>query len=384
MKRFVGPFVFLAAALFLAVSSNESYNLLPKHFSLQGVHPSASGFVMSFSGLGGIIVLPFLAFFIDHFRARTILTVALLFIILTPLLYFLPVPAVELYAIPRGIQGAMFSILMVSFTAAVSHSLPEGKRSHGLALFGLMGQAGGLTAVALGEPIFDAGGLRWLYIFSFSLSALALISIRLFPEERKIHVGEQPKLSDFATVLGRRSMIPPLFWIFILGSAFGTIQAFLPDVVLERGLGMVRPFYIAYPVTTAVVRIGFGRWFDRFPLRWVVLIPLILIPASQFAVFYAPGIAWIAFSGFCYGVSHGVMFPAIMGHLLDRSPSHFRGRMSSVFNMLFSAGLFASGNLGRAFIRTSAADAFFGMMILSLSGVLLLIALQFRKTVSPQ
>ncbi|AFG36268.1 MFS transporter [Spirochaeta africana] len=369
---------FLAGAMFAGVSGNESFNLLPKHFALQGIHPAVTGFIMSFTGIGGIVVLPFLAFFVDHFRAKDILTVAVLLNILVPLIYFLPVPAAELYAVPRALQGSLFGIMMVGFNAALGHSLPPGNRSRGFALFGLMGQAGGLTAIAVGELIFDAGGLSRLYLFSFLLFSCSLLLVRLFPEEKHQQHATDPRLRDFVEVLGRRSMLPPLFWIFILGSGFGTMLAFLPDLVLERNLAMVRPFYIAYPITVAAIRISLSQYFDRFPLYRVLLLPVAMIPLSMLAVNAAQSIVLLAVAGICYGIAHGVMFPTLMGHLMDRSPVHFRGRMSLVFNLMFSFGLFVAGNIGRLFIDESVQGAFTGMAVISSLGLLLLLGVWLR------
>lgn len=372
-------FLLLAGGLFAAVTGNESYNLLPKFFSLQGYHPARTGFIMSFSGLGGVLVIPFLAFIIDHFRAKTILTFAVFMGASVPLLYFVPVPAAGLYGLPRAMQGALFAIIMVSFTAAVSHSLPEGKRSRGFALFGLMGQMGGLVSVAVGEPVFDSGGLRWLYIFSLIMFGLSLTMVRLYPEQKRLHSGAQPRLRDFAEVLGTSSMLLPLFYVFILGSGFGTMMAFLPDLVIERGLGIVRPFYIAYPITVAAVRLGLSHLFDRYPLHRVLLLPLIMIPLSMLTVYAAQSLMWLAAAGAGYGMAHGVMFPTLMGYLMDRSPVHFRGRMSSVFNLMFSFGLFISANLGAVFIADSAESAFLGMAVVTSTGVVLLLWSWLRR-----
>ncbi|MFW5800619.1 MAG: MFS transporter [Spirochaeta sp.] len=367
---------FLAGALFAGVSGNESFNLLPKHLALEGIHPAVTGFIMSFTGVGGIIVLPFLAFFVDHFRAKDILAAAILLNIAVPLLYFVPMPAAELYAVPRALQGSLFAIMMVGFNAALGHSLPAGNRSRGFALFGLMGQAGGLTAIAIGELIFDAGGLSRLYIFSLTLFMLSLVLLRLFPEKKHQHNGTDPKLSDFGEVFSDRTFLAPLFWVFVLGSGFGTSLAFLPDLVLERGLGMVSPFYIAYPVAVTTIRLGFSRHFDRFPLRKVLCIPILMVPVGLLSAYFAQGVVLLAAAGACYGIAHGVVFPTLMGYLMDRSPVHFRGRMSLVFNLHFSLGLFAAGNLGRLFIvGESVQGAFLGMAGITSLGFVLLVVL---------
>ena len=174
-------------------------------------------------------------------------------------------------------------------------------------------------------------------------------------------------------------MFLPLFWVFSLGSGFGTILAFMPDLVLERGIGVVRPFYLAYPAAVATVRLGFGHLFDRHSLPRVVLLPLAMLPACMIFIWQADSWLLLAAAGAAYGIAHGVLFPALMGYLMDNSPPHFRGRMSLVFNMCFSGGIFGAANIGGLFVDGSVQPVFFWMALYTAAGLFLLAGRQVAR-----
>ena len=366
-------FFLLGAAMYFGVSASESFNLLPKHFSLQGISPVRTGFIMGWTGAGALLVLPFLAAVVDRFRAGRILAVAMLVGMAVPALYFLPVPDSAFFAIPRAVQGALFAVMTISYNAALGRVLPAGSRARGIALFGLIGQAGGLTAAAVGEIMFDSGGLTRLYIFSFCLFALALISALLYPARPPVEKNSRSSWREFIEVLGHRHYILPLFWVFTLGAGFGTFVAFLPDLVLARGIGLVRPFYIAYPIMVALLRLSVSQLFDRYKLVYVLAIPLAVLPLSLLSAYLAGGYTLLALAGAGYGVAHGVIFPRIMGYLMDCSPERFRGRMSLAFNMMFSLGLFVSANLGGFVAEKSVSGVFLAMAGFTSLGFFLLL-----------
>ncbi|MEA1911017.1 MAG: MFS transporter [Spirochaetota bacterium] len=136
-------FIFLAFALYAGVAGHEGFSLLPKHFSLLGYSPGTSGFIMSFTGLGGMLFVPFLALFVDNFRHKYILVAGFLIYSLSAFCYFLEPADPRMFAIPRLFQGGMITVIMASLIAVVSHALPPEQRSRGYALVGVLGQLNG-------------------------------------------------------------------------------------------------------------------------------------------------------------------------------------------------------------------------------------------------
>jgi len=365
-------FVILAFSLYTGVTGNDSYNLLPKHFEIIGFSASETGFIMGFTGIGAMLMLPFVALFIDHFRQKRILTGALIIQLCIPLFYFLEVPFPRLYAAARFVQGGTFSVMMISYTAALSFIIPSDRRSWGYAIFGIMGQLGGLTSFALGESIYDAYGFFPLYVFTLVLFGISITLIQFFPEKKNFDDSQKPKLSDFGAVFKQKQLYPALYWILILGLAFGTMLSFIPKIIMERGLEKVGPFFIAYPLTVALLRLTLGSFFDRFSKKIVLFIPIIMVPVSLFMVSIVHSYALLIIAGICYGVAHGVMFPVLLAYLMEHAPVQFRARMSLIFQFLFNFGLFLSANIGGYIAEISVRWTFIGMALFSITGVLLL------------
>ncbi len=375
MSKMINRVTIAYSMSFLFTMKGKSvYELLPKHFNLSGYSPAQIGFVMSFTGLGAMLILPFLLFVVDRFKNKSILSITLILHIVIPLLYFVPFYYPTLYAIPRFFQGGFFAVLLISYWAGLSYVLPHDQRYHGFALFGSMGQIGMLISVGIGEFIYDAHGFFWIYIFGSGLFAFSLLLLQSFPESKYAPDTTKPKLQDILIVLKQRQIYPLFFWIFILGYGFGSMTVFIPKVVLSAGLSQIKPFYIAFPLTVLFLRFTSSHLFDRVPKDLIVAIPMIVLPASMITVSYIRSNFLLVISGILYGFSHGILFPVLYAYLLEYSPLSFRGRMSLFFHFMYNLGIFFASNAGgliaeisiRLTFRIGAAFLTLGFLVLIL------------------
>ncbi len=368
-------YITIALSFYLAITGNDSYDLLPKHFELNGFSPATTGLIMSFTGLGGMLILPFLFFVVDVFKKKSILTAALLLQAVIPLFYLVPLPQNVLYAVPRLFQGSMAAVVLINFTTVQSYVIPPEKRSRGFALFGIMGQLGLFSSILFGEILYDAFGFLALYLFTAVIFIGAAIVLQFFPENKYLEKHPLPRFSDFLTVLRQKEVYPALFWIFILGSGFGTILSFLPKVVLDAGLKQIRPFYIAFPITVIILRFTVSSYFDRLHKHTVLFLPLLLLPLSLALSTFIKNYTVLIITGILYGFSHGILFPVLLAYLIDYSPFNFRGRMSLLFQLFFNLGIFISSNIGGILAGYSVSLTFFVMAGCTSAGILLLICL---------
>ncbi|AHC16779.1 MFS transporter [Salinispira pacifica] len=366
-------FIFLAFALYAGVAGHESFTLLPKHFSLLGYSPGTSGFIMSFTGLGGMLFMPLLALFVDNFRQKYILMAGYLIYGLSALCYFLEPSDPRLFAIPRLFQGGMITVTMVSLTAAVSHVLPPEQRSRGYALFGVLGQLGAMTGVSTSEWLFDSFGFPAFIIFASGALGVAAVSSLIFPEKRPDLGHEKPKPRDFLDALKNRSIYPFLYLALILGTGFGTMLGFLPDMVLLRDVGVIKPYYVAYPATVITIRLVASHWFNKFSARRILFVPLLMIPSALLLVASLQTTMGLIAAGIAYGVAHGVLFPVLQAELINRSAPNFRARMALLFQFMFNGGIFLAANFGGFLADRSLVLTFASMAAIGLSALPVLI-----------
>jgi MFS family permease len=273
----------------------------------------------------------------------------------------------------------MIAVTMIGFTTALSYVASAERRSRAFALLGIMGQFGLFAGIFVGEHLYDTFGFLALYLFTLFLYLSSLTLVQFFPESTFIHNYQEPKLSDFVAVFRQKAAYPVVFWIFILGSAFGTMVSFVPKIVLSAGLDFIKPFYIAFPLTVILVRATLSHFFDRFPKHRVLFLPLVLIPVSLYTVTFVTNYAILVLAGALYGMCHGVMFPVLLAYLLDYAPVNFRGRMNIIFQLFFNLGIFLSANIGGLIAEISVELTFRSMAIFTVSGIALLVFLQMRK-----
>ena len=363
-------FLILWFGLLLGGSGQELYNLLPKHFELQGFAPETVGFIMSFTGSGGLVVLPLLALFIDRFEKRRILIAVLCAHALAPLFYLIPIEPRFLYFLPRLLQGMQISIMMITFTALLSYVVAPERRAQGYAVFGVMGQLGLFLGVNLGELVYDARGLPAAYLLSllFFVSAILVLRGLREPEESR---GTQLSLKEgFREILRKPGIISTFFRITLLGFGFGFLLAFVPKIALTGGLERVAPFYVGYPLSVIAVRLTGSAFFDRLPRNLVLFPPLIVLPL---VFLIAVGLASpfeLALIGVLYGIAHGILFPMLMSFLMNSSSPAFRGRASVVFHLFFSGGMFLAANAGGLLIGISLPFALYLSALITAGGLL--------------
>ena len=379
-------FLTLWFGLFFGIAGQEVYNLLPKHFELQNFAPETVGFIMGFTGFGGLFILPLLLLVIDRYSKRRILLFLLTLHAFIPLLYFLPLSPHYLYFFPRFLQGILISGLMISFTSLQSYVIEPERRGHGYAVFGIMGQLGLLTGVNLSELLYDRWGLTAAYLLSLALFGLAFLVVRSLQDpagsEGSVRLRGKASfggikgdtgvsvLAGFWKIMKKKGVYPILLRVVLLGFGFGFLLAFIPKIAFSGGLTKVRPFYTAYPITVLLVRIFASPYFDRLPRNLVQLPGLLALPAS-FILAVGADTGWkLALVGILYGVAHGILFPVLISILMNYADEDFRGRMSVFFHFFFNGGMFVAANAGGLLIAVSLPFALVLSALFSFTGLL--------------
>ncbi len=378
-------FLILWFGLLLGGAGQEVYNLLPKHFELQGFPPETVGFIMSFTGLGGILILPLCALFIDRLNKQKMLFGVIILHALTPLLYFIPMSPRSLYFIPRLLQGAQISLMMILFTALVSFVVVSERRVQGYAVLGIMGQIGLFTGMNSGEFFFDIFGFPAVYILSVFFFTGSILVLKMMPKAEQNSGGEipegLPRLSDFKVVITRKELFPVFYWIILLGFGFGFLLTFIPRIAFHGGLERVRPFYIAYPLTVLLVRSTVSSYFDRLPRSVVLIPPLVLLPLVFILATRVNSVLSLALVGVLYACAHSVLFPVLISILMNHSPVSFRGRMSVLFQLFLNGGMFLAANTGGLLMGISLYFALYVSAAFSATGLIVYVYISLHNKI---
>jgi MFS family permease len=313
----------------------------PRFLEDLGASEAEIGLIIGAAAASAIAVRPHLGRDLDRRGRRPILLLGGIVNVVVVALYpTVGSIGVWLYAIRIG-QG--FGVAL-SFTAIFTYAadlVPEAKRTHGLALFGVSG----LLPIALGGVVGDYVLERWsfdgLFVTSLVFGALALALSFTLPES-STPAGKEAEVSFLRPLLQRD--LRPIWWVTLVFTlALNAYFTFLRTFIDESGIGSVGGFFAAYAGTAMALRVVGGWVPDRIGLKRV-LYPALLIFAAGFVVLAnASGAAEIAVAGALCGTGHAYAFPILYAISFGRAASGDRGSASAIFTGLFDVGTLVGG-----------------------------------------
>ena len=349
-----------ATAWMVSLLSGLSFFLFvhfPRFLERLGASEVQIGLIIGSTALSAIAVRPHLGRDLDRRGRRPILLLGGIVNVIVMALY----PTVGslgpwLYTI-RIAHG--FGVAL-SFTAIFTYAadlVPEGKRTQGLALFGVSG----LLPIALGGVLGDFVLARWgfdgLFMSSLAFGAIALAMSFTLPES-STPVGKEGEVSFLRPLLQRDLL--PLWWITVVFTlSLNAYFTFLRTFVDQSGIGTVGGFFAAYAGTAMAVRIVGGWLPDRVGAKRVLYPALALFAAGFVVLATASGSPSILVAGALCGTGHAYAFPILYALSFGRARSSDRGSASAIFTGLFDVGTLVGGPLLGALVTWFGYSAMF-------------------------
>lgn len=264
-----GPFVALCVANFLAFLGVTMLFLLPVFLRGLGANESDIGLVMGAGQLGAAVAIPIVGVLSDRIGRRRFLLAGYVLLAggalglllvdeLGPLLYLL-----------RVIQGFGFAGCLVAGATMISDMAPPRRLAQAIGLYGVATLVTHALGPSIAEVISVSHGFRAVFIASFGFQLAGLLTSLRIRETR--HTGIQPVAQPLWRIAGRPELRMPLLAGVLQATSFGAVINFLPDYVSQHRLGRVSPYFIAYSLSSLVVRVGFGGLSDRVGRRRVAL-----------------------------------------------------------------------------------------------------------------
>lgn len=360
------PFVFCCLA---SLSQGMSFNLflhLPGYLNRLGAGDVQIGFIVGLTGASAVLARPPVGRAMDERGRRGVILSGNVLNTLVCGLY-LTVQAIGpwIYAL-RVLHGVSEAMLFTAFFTYAADQVPAGRRTQGLALFGVSP----MLSISLGGLLGDLLLARFDYAAVFAASVacalLALLfSLPLHDAPRAVH--EEEPARGFAAALRQPDLLP-LWWMGgIFAAALSSVFVFLKRYVMETGLSTVGEFFSAYTSAAIVLRVFFGWLPDRVgPKR--VLFPALACLATAFVLLGSaaePG--EVVLAGALVGVGHGLTFPILFGMLVTRAREAERGSALAIFTALFDLGLVLGGPLFGGVIRLLGFGAMFYVAALAVA-----------------
>lgn len=261
----------------------------------------------------------------------------------------------------RILHGLAEGMLFTGLFTYGADCVPPGRRTQGLAFFGVSAMAPIALGATLGEQILLRGDFQALFLVALGFAVASLVfSLPLHDVHRRGGGDEEDPSRGFLAALTQRELLP-LWWLGgIFAVALASVFTFLKRYVDETGNGTVSGFFNAYTAVALFLRIFLGWLPDRVgPLR--VLLPAMLCLATAFVLLaLADGPGDVVVAGTLFGMGHGFTFPILFGIVVTRARESDRGSAMAILTGLFDLGVVLGGPLFGAIISTWGFSAAFG------------------------
>jgi predicted MFS family arabinose efflux permease len=277
-------------------------------------------------------------------------------ILLLPLSHGLPVVLAVCAA-----RGAGLAISVVAGTVLAAALSPDGRRGEMLGLYGMAVSIPSILCLPAGVWLSDHFGFTPVFLISFALAPLALLTIPKLPTLR-------PETGQNGNVLSslKSSGVARQALIFMITTiAGGVFVTFLPISVSDDHRGVAAVALLGQAVATTASRWGAGRLGDRFgPAR--LLVPSMLLAAIGAACLIAIDSPIAVIVGMeLFGIGYGAAQNLTLTLMFDRVSRDDFNRVSALWNLAFDSGMgIGAVGFGYITIATGYPWAFAGIAVL--------------------
>lgn len=373
-RLFTRAFVFC----FLAnLAQSWSFNLflhLPGYLHQLGAGDVAIGFIFGASGFTAIAARPPVGRAMDTRGRRGVILWGNVVNVVAVSAYLGVHDVGPLIVAIRILHGLAEGMLFTGLFTYGADCVPPGRRTQGLAFFGVSGMAPIALGATLGEQILARWDYQALFLAAVAFALVSLVfSLPLHDVHHRSGEPMEPSRGFLAALTQRELM--PLWWIGgIFALALASVFTFLKRYVDETGNGSVSGFFNAYTAVALSLRIFLGWLPDRVGALRVLLPALVCLAAAFVLLALAQGPAEVAAAGTLFGIGHGFTFPILFGIVVTRARESDRGSAMAILTGLFDVGVVLGGPLFGAIIAGFGFTAAFGTAAALVGGGLVVFA----------
>lgn len=351
-------FVLCAAANFLQALAFNLFLHLPGFLKQLGAGEVGIGLLFGVTALAAIAVRPPLGRSLDrHGRRGVILCGGVLNTLVCSL--YLTVDAIGPWLVAvRLLHGFAEAMLFASLFTLAADGVPPGRRTEGLALFGVSGMLPISVAGLLGDAILARSSYAGVFLAAALLAASSLL-ISLPLRESRLRADGDPPSRGFLAAAGQHDLVPLWFIGTVFAMGLAGVFTFAKTFVLETGAGSLGVFLSAHAGAAILLRLFLAWLPDRVGPKRVLFPALASLALGLGCLAFARGSAEVAAAGALCGLGHGYAFPILSGLVVTRARAEERGAALSLFTALFDLGVVLGGPLFGAVVHAAGYAAMF-------------------------
>jgi MFS family permease len=305
------------------------------------------GIIMGSFAIGLLACRSYLGKLSDRKGRRYTMRIGLIVAAIVPLCYAL-LPSIPLLILFRAIHGISIAAFAASYSALVSDLAPIEQRGEIIGYMSLVNPLGLAFGPAIGGLMQEAWGYQPLFI---TASLLAFAGLLLTTQieaggsecDRKMATAAMVKPKFWQTFLNPRVRVPSTV-LLLVGLSFGTLSAFMPILMQQKHIAMnAGLFYIAAALSGFMIRFPIGRLSDQWGRGLFISIGIFFYGLSMAIIYFASHDYEFLLSGIAEGIGSGIVIPAIVALLADRTVPQERGYVFGTTWLGFDLGIAIAG-----------------------------------------
>ncbi|OYQ61870.1 MFS transporter [Pseudanabaena sp. SR411] len=338
--------IFLAG-LFFWSSMASQLPTLPLYIRTLTQSFDEIGIIMGSFAIGLLVCRAYLGRLADRKGRRYTMRIGLIVAAIVPLCYAL-LPSIPLLMLFRAIHGISIAAFAASYSALISDLAPIEKRGEVIGYMSLVNPLGLAFGPAIGGLMYEAWGYQPLFV-SASLLAIAglLLTTQIETEgnigDRQVASTTMKKAGFWQTFLNPRVRVPSTV-LLLVGLAFGTLSSFMPILMQQKHIALnAGLFYMAAALSGFIIRFPVARLSDEWGRGIFISIGIFFYGLSMAIIYFANHDYAFLLSGIAEGLGSGIVIPAVVALLADRTVPQERGYVFGMTWIGFDVGIALAG-----------------------------------------
>lgn len=305
------------------------------------------GIIMGSFAIGLLVFRSYLGKLSDRKGRRYTMRIGLIVAAVIPLCYAL-LPSIPLLMLFRAIHGISIAAFASSYSALIADIAPIEKRGEVIGYMSLVNPLGLAIGPALGGLMQEAWGYQPLFITASLLAFAGLllttqIEDKANESDRQTATTTVTKSKFWQTFLSSRVRVPSTI-LLLVGVAFGTLSAFMPILMQQKNISLnAGLFYMAAALSGFIIRFPVGRLSDKWGRGVFISIGICFYALTMGIICFASSNYQFLLAGVSEGLGSGILIPAIVALLADRTFPQERGYVFGMTWMGFDLGIAFAG-----------------------------------------
>jgi MFS family permease len=326
------------SSLLFSASFNMLIPELPEYLSNMG-GAEYKGLIIAFFTLTAGISRPFSGRLTDTLGRVPVMAVGSIVCFVCGILY--PVlGTVSGFLFLRLFHGFSTGFKPTATAAYVADIIPRGRWGEALGLHGLCFSIGMALGPAIGSTIKLYFSMNMLFYASSFFALLSIVILMNMKETLKY----KQRFSLHILKISRKDIIalevlPAAIVTFLSYMAYGVILTLIPDWSQHLGITNKGLFFVVFTITSVLIRFAAGKASDKYGRVHLIGIGLFFLIISLLIVGFSTSINELLIGAAVYGISTGIVSPALNAWTVDMSFPEHRGKAMATMYIALEAGI---------------------------------------------